>query len=245
MEKRVALVTGASRGIGRACAVALGRSGAHVVVAYGQGAEAAEETVRLVEAAGGTAQADGFDVADPAACAAAIERVVGSHGRLDVLVNNAAVAIDALALRLKDDDWQRQLAVNLTGPMALCRAAARPMMRQRSGAIVNVTSVVGEMGNAGQSAYAATKAGLIGLTKSLARELAGRNVRVNAVSPGFIDTEMTARLPDSVREKILEQVPLGRLGSADEVAHAVAFLASDAAGYITGEVLRVNGGLLT
>jgi 3-oxoacyl-[acyl-carrier protein] reductase len=241
---RLVLVTGASRGIGRAIARALA-PGARVVVGCQSRLSEAEETCRLVREAGGGAEAVSFDVGDPSACAAAVEGVVARHGRLDVLVNNAALSLDGLLMRLRDDDWQRQLSVNLTGPMALCRAASRTMLKQRSGAVVNVVSVVGESGNAGQGAYAAAKAGLIGLTKSLAKEFAPRGVRVNAVSPGFIDTDMTERLGDEVRARILSQVPLGRLGSADEVAHAVAFLASDKASYVTGEVLRVNGGLYT
>jgi 3-oxoacyl-[acyl-carrier protein] reductase len=244
-EKRIALVTGASRGIGRACALALAAGGDHVVVGFGADEGAAAATLAALETAGGSGELARFDVADTAACQAAVEAVLARHGRLDVLVNNAAVSLDGLLVRVKDEDWERLLAVNLTGPMALMRAASRPMMKQRGGAIVNVVSVVGEMGNAGQTGYAATKAGLVGLTKSLARELASRNVRVNAVSPGFIDTEMTARLPEAARARILEQVPLARLGRPGEVAQAVAFLASEAASYITGEVLRVNGGLLT
>ena len=242
---QVALVTGASRGIGRAVAVGLARRGFHVVGGYASSDEAANETLRLIEAAGGQGSLLRFDVGDAAACAKAVDQVVASLGRIDVLVNNAAVAIDGLLVRFKDDDWQRNLAVNLTGPMAPSRAAARPMMKQRAGSIVNVVSVVGEAGNPGQSAYAAAKAGLVGLTKSLALEIASRNVRVNAVSPGFIDTEMTARLPEEVRARILDDIPLGRLGTAEEVAGAVAFLVSSDATYITGEVLRVNGGLLT
>jgi 3-oxoacyl-[acyl-carrier protein] reductase len=158
-------------------------------------------------------------------------------------VNNAGIAVDQLVVRLKDEDWNRQLQVNLTGTFNLIRAAARPMMKARRGAIVNVTSVVGEMGNAGQAAYAAAKAGQIGLTKSVARELASRNIRVNAVAPGFIDTDMTAALPEAARQKLLEAIPLARLGAGDDVANAVAFLASEEAAYVTGEVLRVNGGM--
>ena len=197
---KVVLVTGGSRGIGRACAVAFGKAGATVVLTYAGNEAAAAEAVA---ASGPNARSMRFDVADPAACAAAVDQVVKGAGRLDVLVNNAGVAIDGLVVRVKDEDWDRQLNTNLKGAFALCRAAARPMMKQRSGAIVNLTSVVGEMGNAGQAAYAATKAGLIGFTKAVARELASRNVRVNAV----------------------------------------AFLASDQASYVTGEVLRVNGGM--
>jgi len=245
MAERVALVTGASRGIGRACALRLAAAGCRVAIGFREGADAAGETRELIAAAGGAAELLPFDVADTEACAQAVGKIVADHGRIDVLVNNAGVVHDMLLLRQSDTDWTRLLAVNLTGPMALCRAAVRPMLKQRAGAIVNVVSVVGEMGNAGQCGYAASKAGLTALTKSLAREVAARGVRVNAVSPGFIDTEMTGRLAAATRQLILQQVPLGRLGSADEVAQAVAFLASDAASYITGEVLRVNGGLLT
>jgi 3-oxoacyl-[acyl-carrier protein] reductase len=242
-EGKVVLVTGGSRGIGRACAEAFGQRGATVVLSYAGNEAAAAEAVKSVEAAGGKAKAVRFDVADPKACAEAVDSVVKEHGRLDVLVNNAGVAIDGLVMRIKDEDWDKQLATNLKGAFALIRAASRPMMKQRSGAIVNLTSVVGEMGNAGQAAYASSKAGLIGLTKSVARELASRNIRVNAVSPGFIDTDMTSKIPPETRAKMVEVVPLARLGAAREVAQAVAFLASDAASYITGEVLKVNGGM--
>jgi 3-oxoacyl-[acyl-carrier protein] reductase len=237
---KVVLVTGGSRGIGRACAVAFGKAGATVVLSYAGNEAAAAEAVAL---AGPRARSIKLDVADTAACAAAVDEVVKGAGRLDVLVNNAGVAIDGLAVRVKDDDWDRTLDTNLKGAFALCRAAARPMMKQRSGAIVNLTSVVGETGNVGQAAYAASKAGLIGLTKSLARELASRNIRVNAVSPGFIDTDMTSRLNEELKTKMTEAIPLGRLGSADEVARAVLFLAGDTASYVTGEVLKVNGGM--
>jgi len=241
---KVAFVTGGSRGIGRAIATALGRGGATVVIGYAGNEEAAKETCRLIESAGGRAEARRFDVADSAACQAAIEETVKAHGGLHVLVNNAGVAIDQLLVRLKDEDLERQLAINLKAAFYLCRAAARPMMKQRQGSIVNLGSVVGEMGNVGQTAYAATKAGLVGFTKSLARELASRNIRANVVTPGFIDTDMTRELPEEVRAKMLESIPLGRLGSAEEVAAVVAFLASDAASYVTGEVIRVNGGML-
>lgn len=245
MDRPVTLVTGASRGIGRACAVELARRGHFVVAAWVSSEDAAKLTLKEIEEVGGSGKTVQLDVGDVAACAAVVESVVAEYGRLDVLVNNAAVSMDALVVRLKNEDWDRQLAVNLTGPMALCRSAARPMMKQRSGSIVNLVSVVGEMGNAGQSAYAAAKSGLVGFTKSLARELAPRKIRVNAVSPGFIATDMTNRLSDEQRARILEQVPLARLGTPEEVAKAVAFLATDDAAYITGQVLRVNGGLLT
>ena len=240
---QVALVTGGSRGIGRACALVLARRGAKVVVNYASNEAAASETVKLVTAVGGVAELSRFDVADGAACASAIEKIMGDHGRIDLLVNNAGIAVDGLLLRLKDEDFARQFAVNVQGTFHLSKAVARPMMKQRAGAIVNLTSIVGEMGNAGQAVYSATKAALIGFTKTLARELASRNIRVNAVSPGFIDTEMTRGISAGAKEKMMEIIPLGRLGLADEVAQAVAFLASPAAAYITGEVLRVNGGM--
>lgn len=240
---KVALVTGGSRGIGRAICLELGRRGATVVLSYAGNEAAAAETVQALTAAGAKAQAIRFDVADTTACAAAVEQVVKDHGHLDVLVNNAGVAIDGLLMRFKDDDWDRTLDTNLKGAFALMRAVSRPMMKQRQGAIVNVSSIVGETGNAGQAAYAASKAGLIGLTKSVAKELASRMVRVNCVTPGFITTDMTSGLNAELKEKMTEAIPLGRIGNADEVATAVAFLASDAASYITGEVLKVNGGM--
>ncbi len=241
---KVALVTGGSRGIGRAIAATLAAGKATVVVNYAGNDAAAAEAQALCERAGAARVVlRKFDIADPAACQEAVERIVGELGGLHVLVNNAGIAIDQLVMRLKDEDWRRQLDVNLTGAFHLIRAAARPMMKQRGGAIVNLTSVVGEMGNAGQAAYAATKAGLIGLTKAVARELASRNVRVNAVAPGFIETDMTAGLPEAARGKMLESIALGRLGTAQEVADCVAWLASDRASYVTGEVVRVNGGM--
>ncbi len=241
---KTALVTGASRGIGRAIAIAFARGGANVALNYAGNEAAANEALKLVMEAGAPkAKLYRFDVADPAACASAVEQVIADLGGLDVLVNNAGIAIDQLVMRLKDEDWNRQIQVNLTGAFNLIRAAARPMMKAKRGAVVNLTSVVGEMGNAGQAAYAATKAGLIGLTKSVARELASRNIRVNAVAPGFIDTDMTAALPEAARTKLMEGIPLARLGKAEDVANAVAFLASDRASYVTGEVLKVNGGM--
>jgi 3-oxoacyl-[acyl-carrier protein] reductase len=182
-------------------------------------------------------------VADSAACGRAVDEVVKELGRLDVLVNNAGVAIDGLIMRFKDEDWDRTLDTNLKGAFSMIRAASRPMMKQRGGSIVNLSSVVGEMGNAGQTAYAASKAGLIGLTKSVARELASRSIRVNCVAPGFITTDMTAGLDPALKEKMAAAIPLARIGNAEEVAAAVAFLASDTASYITGEVLKVNGGM--
>ncbi len=243
-KDKVVLVTGGSRGIGRACALAFARAGAStVVISYAGNEAAAQESVGLLQAAGAKAEAVRFDVADTAACSSAVEGIVKTHGRLDVLVNNAGVAVDGLVMRLKDEDWDKQLDTNLKGAFALIRAASRPMMKQRGGAIINISSIIGEMGNAGQAAYSASKAGLIGLTKSIAKELASRSIRVNAVTPGFIGTDMTSHLNDELRQKMLEAIPLGRLGSPEEVAQAVLFLASDAASYITGEVLKVNGGM--
>jgi 3-oxoacyl-[acyl-carrier protein] reductase len=243
-KDKVVLVTGGSRGIGRACALAFAQAGAStVIISYVGNEAAAQETVTQVQAAGAKAEALRFDVADAQACSQAVDSIVKAHGRLDVLVNNAGVAVDGLVMRLKDEDWDRQLDTNLKGSFALIRAASRPMMKQRGGAIVNLASVVGEMGNAGQAAYAASKAGLIGLTKAVARELASRNIRVNAVSPGFIGTDMTAHLEGETREKMLANIPLGRLGATEDVAQAVLFLAGDSAAYITGEVLKVNGGM--
>ena len=240
---KVALVTGGSRGIGRAIAHEFAKRGAQVVISYAGNEAAATETVKAIVDAGGKAKAIRFDVADSEACGQAIDDVLKEFGRLDVLVNNAGVAIDGLLMRFKDEDWDKTLDTNLKGAFMLMRAVARPMMKQKGGAIVNVSSIVGEMGNAGQAAYAASKAGLLGLTKSIARELASRNIRVNAVTPGFITTDMTAGLSPELKEKMSAAIPLSRIGNAEEVASAVAFLASDSASYITGEVLKVNGGM--
>ncbi len=242
-ENKVALVTGGSRGIGRAIALELGKRGATVVISYAGNEAAATETVKLLADVGAKCKALRFDVADTEACSQAVDGVVKEFGRLDVLVNNAGVAIDGLLMRFKDEDWDKTLDTNLKGAFALMRAVARPMMKQKGGAVVNVSSIVGEMGNGGQAAYAASKAGLLGLTKAVAKELSSRNIRVNAVTPGFIDTDMTQSIPAEMKEKMLGQIPLSRLGSAEEVAKSVAFLASDAASYITGEVLKVNGGM--
>jgi 3-oxoacyl-[acyl-carrier protein] reductase len=243
-ENKVALVTGASRGIGRAAAVRLAQGGARVAIAYAGNDAAANEAKGACEKAGAPAVALlKFDVGDPAACAKAIDDTVEKLGGLHVLVNNAGISIDGLIMRYKADDLRRMLDVDLASAFHLCKAAVRPMMKQRWGSIVNLTSVVGEQGNAGQTVYSMAKAGLIGLTKSLARELGSRNIRVNAVSPGWIETDMTKDLPDAAKKAMAEGASLGRAGSAAEVAEAIAFLASDRAAFITGEVLRVNGGL--
>ncbi|HEX3473912.1 MAG TPA: 3-oxoacyl-ACP reductase family protein [Kofleriaceae bacterium] len=243
---KVALVTGGSRGIGRAIAVALGRRGAKVIINYAARADAARETAAAVEAAGGQAAIAAFDVADAAAVAAAIKAIGKDHGGLDILVNNAGVAINGLLLRFSDEQWQKTLAVNLGGAFHCIRAAASLLLRAKAaGRIINITSVVGESGNAGQAAYAASKAGLIGLTLSTARELASRGVTCNAIAPGYIETDMTAeQLPEAQRAKLLDAIPLGKIGRPEDVADAAAFLAGPEAAYITGQVLRVNGGML-
>ena len=243
LKDKVALVTGGSRGIGRACAVELARRGANVVLTFQGNEAAAADAVKACVEAGGKAKAVRLDVADTAACTKVVDEHMKEYGRLDVLVNNAGISIDGLIMRFRDEDWDKTMDTNLRGAWALIRAGCRPMMKQRGGSIINLSSVVGEMGNVGQSVYAASKAGLIGITKSLARELASRNIRVNAVTPGFITTDMTAGLPEEMKKGLLQIVPLQRLGTAEEVAKAVAFLASDDASYITGEVLKVNGGM--
>jgi len=243
LSAQVALVTGGSRGIGRAVAQRLAQLGAHVALTYVTNQPAADETVRSLTDSGGSAESLQFDVADGEATASAIGGLVDRCGRLDVLVNNAGINIDTLVLRMKVDDWDRVLAVNLRGAFNCTKAAARAMVRARYGRIVNISSVIAQMGNAGQGAYAAAKAGLIGFAKSMARELAPRNITVNTVAPGFIETEMIEHLPEAVRAEYLKIIPAGRLGTAEEVAAAVAFLVQPDAGYITGQVLGVNGGM--
>ncbi len=240
-EGRVALVTGASRGIGRAVTHRLAADGA-AVVALARGDHAAA-VVDEVRAAGGTARAASADVTDTQAVAAAVEALLAEFGRIDVLVNNAGITRDQLALRMKREEWDAVIATNLTAAYACIQLVLRPMVRQRSGRIVNITSVVGQAGNAGQANYAASKAGLIGLTKALALEVASRNITVNAVAPGLIDTDMTRALPAASEGGWAARIPLGRLGTPEDVAAAVAFLASAQAAYITGHVLAVNGGM--
>jgi 3-oxoacyl-[acyl-carrier protein] reductase len=243
-ETKVALVTGASRGIGRAAAIRLAEGGAKIAIAYaGNDAAAAEAKAECEKTGSPQVALFKFDVGDAAACAKAVEEVLAQFGALHVLVNNAGISIDGLILRYKADDLRKTLQVDLESAFHLCKAACRPMMKQRAGSIVNLTSVVGEQGNAGQTAYSMAKAGLIGLTKSLARELGSRNIRVNAVSPGWIETDMTRSLPDEAKKMMAEGAALGRAGTPREVAEAIAFLASDRAAFVTGEVLRVNGGL--
>lgn len=246
LDGKVAVVTGGSRGIGRAISAALAVRGARVVVNYTSNEAAAVDTVQMVAAAGGTAVPMRFDIGDAAAVDAAFKEIAAGEGGLHILVNNAGVAVNALTLGSKDADWTRAIDVNLKGAVNCTRAALRSLMRAReAGRIINITSIVGEMGSAGQGPYAAAKAALIGLTKTWAREYASRGITVNAVSPGYIDTEMTAKdLPPERREVLMQSIPLGRVGKPEDVATAVAFLAGPGASYITGEVLRVNGGLL-
>jgi 3-oxoacyl-[acyl-carrier protein] reductase len=242
LNGRIGLVTGASRGIGRAVALALAGRGAAVVAADVL-VDGAREVAQEIVAGGGRAEGLALDVTDAAAVDAAVDAVVERLGRLDILVNNAGIARDQLLLRMKREEWDAVLGVNLTGAFICAQAAVRHMVRQRSGRIINISSVVGLMGNVGQANYAASKAGLIGFTKALARELAGRTVTVNAVAPGLIDTDMTRSLAESTRQEWASKVPLRRLGTPADVASAVCFLASDEAAYITGQVLGVNGGM--
>jgi 3-oxoacyl-[acyl-carrier protein] reductase len=240
-DLRIALVTGASRGIGRAIALELARQGRRVIGTATTEAGAAGISESLGPLGG---RGIVLNVTDGAAAEAAIDAIVKAEGGLHVLVNNAGITRDQLAMRMKDDDWDAVLDTNLKAVFRTSRAVLRTMMKQRWGRIVNVTSVVGAMGNAGQANYAAAKAGVAGLTRALARELGSRSITVNCVAPGFIATDMTDALPEAQKAALLAQIPLGRLGAADEVAHAVAFLAGDGAGYITGTELHVNGGML-
>jgi len=241
---RVALVTGGARGIGRAIALALAQPGLTLYLNDVALGEEAEKTRKEVEAKGADAHLLEFNVAHQAAVQQGIDKIIQESGRLDVLVNNAGITRDNLVVRMKESEWDQVLEVNLKGAYNCIRAAAKPMIKQRYGRIINISSVVGVMGNPGQANYVASKAGLIGLTKAVARELASRNITVNAVAPGFIETEMTAALPEKVRAEMQAQIPLNRFGAPEEVAQAVVFLAGDAAAYITGQVLQVNGGML-
>ncbi|WP_293985896.1 3-oxoacyl-[acyl-carrier-protein] reductase [uncultured Megasphaera sp.] len=241
---KTAVVTGGSRGIGRAVAVTLAEAGADVAIIYAGNTAAAEETTKMIEEKGVKALAIQCDVSDEKAVAAMMKTVKKELGRVDILVNNAGITRDGLLMIMKEEDWQAVLDTNLNGAFHCTKAAARLMMKQRCGSIINITSVVGETGNAGQANYAAAKAGLIGFTKSVAKELASRNVRCNAIAPGCIATDMTAVLGDEAVANMVKNIPLGRVAQPEEVAKAVLFLASDDASYITGQVLNVDGGMV-
>jgi len=241
--ERVIVVTGASRGIGRGIAVTLAEPGDTVVINFSSSSEAAAESAAAVAAKGATAHLCRFDVSNPEAVKEAFKEIIGLRNRVDVLVNNAGINRDNLLALMKAGEWDAVIDTNLKGAFLCSQAVVRTMMRQKHGRIINVTSVVGVIGNPGQCNYSAAKAGLLGLTRSLARELVSRNITVNAVAPGFIETDMTLRLPEKVRVELLTQIPAGRYGTPEDVAAAVKFLASDAAGYITGQIIHVNGGM--
>jgi len=243
LSGKVAFITGGSRGIGRAGAVALARQGAKTILGYVSNEEAARQAADTIINAGGRADILKVDVADSEACEEAAQQIAKQEGRVDILVASAGVATDGLLLRLKADDFDRMMAVNVRGALAAAKGCIKTMMRQKHGRIIFLSSVVGEMGNPGQTAYAASKAALMGAAKSIAREYATRNITVNAIAPGFIDTDMTAGLNDEQRAHMLKSVPMGRTGTAEEVAAVIAFLASDEAAYVTGQTLRVNGGM--
>jgi len=242
LEGKVALITGGAQGIGRAIALLFSREGAKVAISD-INLEKAQETCQEIKSGGFEALAIGGSVADLKEAEAMVQQTVDRFGRLDILVNNAGITRDQVLLRMKEEDWDLVMAVNLKGAFHCTKAALRPFLKQKSGKVVNIASVTGEMGNAGQANYAASKAGLIGFTKAIAREYANRNIQVNAVAPGFIDTAMSQAIPEKGKELLLQQIPMERLGRAEEVAEAVLFLASPAADYITGQVLNVNGGM--
>ncbi|MCM3087390.1 3-oxoacyl-[acyl-carrier-protein] reductase [Bhargavaea ginsengi] len=239
-----AIVTGASRGIGRAIAIALAKEGAKVTVNYAGSEDKAAETVRMIEQAGGEAIAIRASVSSAEDVKQLVDGTVERFGSVDILVNNAGITRDNLLMRMKEEEWDDVLSTNLKGVFLCTKAVARPMMKKRSGTIVNLASVVGVAGNAGQANYVAAKAGVIGLTKTAAKELSARGIRVNAVAPGFITTDMTDKLPAEVKEGMLGQIPLGKLGDPDHVARAVVFLASEDSAYITGQTLHVDGGMV-
>ena len=244
LDGKTALVTGASRGIGRAIAIRLASEGAAVAINYAGNVKAAEEVKAVIEAAGGRAMLVQADVADSTAVDAMIKAVIEAFGQIDILVNNAGITRDGLLMRMKEEDWDAVINTNLKGIFHCTKAVSKLMMKKRYGRIVNTASVVGLIGNAGQSNYAAAKAGVIGFSKSMSRELASRGITVNMVAPGFIDTDMTAVLPDKVREAMVADIPLGKIGTPENVADAVVFLVSDQASYITGQTINVDGGMV-
>ena len=243
LEGQIGIVTGGSRGIGRAIVLALARLGAHVIINYRDNHTAATETLHELEIRGGRGEVAQFDVSNENQIEEAIKKIVDHHQKIDILVNNAGVTSDNLLIRMRSEDWDRVVGTNLKGTVFCTKSASRAMIRQRYGRIINLSSVVGQMGNAGQSLYASTKAGIIGFTKAMAREVALRGITVNTVAPGFIETEMTGQLSARMQEEFLRAIPLGRFGTCDEVAELVAFLAGPGAGYITGQILSINGGL--
>lgn len=243
LENKVALVTGASRGIGREIALTLAREGAFVVVNYNGSKERAEEVVKTIEEANGKAVSYQCSVSDFQACQEMIQTIIKEYGKLDILVNNAGITKDNLIMKMKEEDFDAVIDTNLKGTFNTIKHSARQMLKQRSGKIINISSVSGILGNAGQANYAASKAGVIGLTKTMARELASRGITVNAVAPGFVDTEMTEVLGDEIKEAACRQIPLGKFGQTKDIAEMVAFLASEKADYITGQVISVDGGM--
>ena len=243
LENKVALVTGAGRGIGRAIAIALAKEGAEVVVNYNGSEERAKEVKQTIEENGGKASIYKCNVSDFEACEAMIKDIVKEHGRLDILVNNAGITKDGLIMKMKEEDFDSVLNVNLKGTFNTIRHSARQMLRQKSGKIINISSVSGILGNAGQANYAASKAGVIGLTKTMARELGSRGITVNAIAPGFVDTEMTGVLSEEIRGNACRQIILGRFGKPEDISNVAVFLASDKADYITGQVISVDGGM--
>jgi len=242
---KVALITGSSRGIGKSIAKDLASKGAFVIINYASNEKAAQSVKDEIESKGGKCEIRGFDVSSYSQVNDEIDSIVKDHGELNFLVNNAGITRDTLLMRMKEEDWDAVINVNLKGVFNCTKAASKYMVKQKSGRIVNISSVVGEMGNPGQSNYSATKAGIIGFTKSVSRELASRNITVNSIAPGFIETDITSGLSDKVKEYYLGQIPLSRFGSPEDVSGVVSFLLSDAASYITGEVIRVNGGMYT
>jgi 3-oxoacyl-[acyl-carrier protein] reductase len=243
LSGQIAVVTGASRGIGRAAALSLGQAGAYVIVNYRGNQAAAEQSLAAIVEAGGKGELSQFDIAAEDQVEAAMKKIVDGQGKIDILVNNAGVTADSLLIRMKPADWDQVIGTNLKGTVLCTKIVTRYMIGRRYGRIINISSVVGQMGNVGQALYAASKAGIIGFTKTVARECATRGVTVNAVAPGFIETDMTAKLPEKLREEFLKQIPLGRFGTCAEVAEMIVFLAGAGAGYITGQVFNVNGGL--